>query len=116
MATASKGQWILAFQSLDGPDHDEVVNQIVRAAETLGFLPSYHPGVPEDVDMEKKESGYGVMEDTKCRYRVRTTSTKSRVSIPIFVSPQGTQKIAPLPQVVEKDGWLVTENYCFQIT
>ncbi|KAK8706411.1 hypothetical protein V6N13_049978 [Hibiscus sabdariffa] len=37
-------------------------------------------------------------------HRVRTTSTKSRVSIPIFVSPQATQKIAPFPQVVEKDG------------
>ena len=37
-------------------------------------------------------------------HRVRTTSTKSRVSIPIFTSPQPTEKIGPLPQVVEKDG------------
>ncbi|GMJ10007.1 Scopoletin 8- Hydroxylase [Hibiscus trionum] len=37
-------------------------------------------------------------------HRVRTTSTKSRVSVPIFVSPQATQMIAPFPQVVEKDG------------
>ncbi|EOY13737.1 hypothetical protein SCA6_018095 [Theobroma cacao] len=37
-------------------------------------------------------------------HRVRTTSTKSRVSIPIFTIPKPTEKIAPLPQVVEKDG------------
>ncbi|KAE8683720.1 2-oxoglutarate and Fe(II)-dependent oxygenase superfamily protein [Hibiscus syriacus] len=37
-------------------------------------------------------------------HRVRTTSTKSRVSIPIFTMPNATAKIAPLPQVVEKDG------------
>ncbi|OMP12010.1 Oxoglutarate/iron-dependent dioxygenase [Corchorus olitorius] len=37
-------------------------------------------------------------------HRVRTTSTKSRVSIPIFTTPKLTEKIAPLPQVVEKDG------------
>lgn len=37
-------------------------------------------------------------------HRVRTTSTKSRVSIPIFTSQQPTQKVAPLPEVVEIDG------------
>ncbi|KAF8390934.1 hypothetical protein HHK36_023234 [Tetracentron sinense] len=37
-------------------------------------------------------------------HRVRTTSTQSRVSIPIFVTPRQTDKIGPLPQVVEKDG------------
>ncbi|KAK5844221.1 scopoletin 8-hydroxylase-like [Gossypium arboreum] len=37
-------------------------------------------------------------------HRVRTTSTKSRVSVPIFTSPRPSEKIAPLPQVVEKDG------------
>ncbi|KAH1095934.1 hypothetical protein J1N35_012855 [Gossypium stocksii] len=37
-------------------------------------------------------------------HRVRTTSTKSRVSVPIFTSPGPSEKIAPLPQVVEKDG------------
>ena len=37
-------------------------------------------------------------------HRVGTTNTKSRVSIPIFTIPKPTEKIAPLPQVVEKDG------------
>ena len=37
-------------------------------------------------------------------HRVRTTNTKSRVSIPVFTIPKPTEKIAPLPQVVEKDG------------
>ncbi|KAK8633308.1 hypothetical protein V6N13_014154 [Hibiscus sabdariffa] len=37
-------------------------------------------------------------------HRVRTTSTKSRVSILIFTIPKPTEKIAPLPQLVEKDG------------
>ncbi|XWS10765.1 hypothetical protein CRYUN_Cryun38cG0025900 [Craigia yunnanensis] len=37
-------------------------------------------------------------------HRVGTTSTKSRVSIPIFTIPKPTEKIAPLPQLVEKDG------------
>ncbi|KAH7528150.1 scopoletin 8-hydroxylase [Ziziphus jujuba] len=37
-------------------------------------------------------------------HRVRTTSTKSRVSIPIFTIPKPTEKIGPLPQVVERNG------------
>ncbi|KAF3438268.1 hypothetical protein FNV43_RR21029 [Rhamnella rubrinervis] len=37
-------------------------------------------------------------------HRVRTTSTKSRVSIPIFTIPKPTEKIGPLLQVVERDG------------
>ncbi|XVF79351.1 hypothetical protein PTKIN_Ptkin14bG0214800 [Pterospermum kingtungense] len=37
-------------------------------------------------------------------HRARTTSTKSRVSIPIFTIPKPTEKIAPLPQLAEKDG------------
>ncbi|KAE8703367.1 2-oxoglutarate and Fe(II)-dependent oxygenase superfamily protein [Hibiscus syriacus] len=80
--------------------------------------------VPENVDMEKKGEwveippipgalviNVGDMLQIwsngrykSAEHRVRTTSTKSRVSIPIFASPEATQKIAPLPQVVKKDG------------
>ncbi|PON77163.1 Oxoglutarate/iron-dependent dioxygenase [Parasponia andersonii] len=37
-------------------------------------------------------------------HRVRTTSTQSRVSVPIFTISKPKQMIGPLPQVVEKDG------------
>ncbi|XP_050205356.1 scopoletin 8-hydroxylase-like [Mercurialis annua] len=37
-------------------------------------------------------------------HRVRTTSTKSRVSIPIFTIPKGLEKIGPLDEVVKNDG------------
>ncbi|KAL9412481.1 hypothetical protein AB3S75_045997 [Citrus x aurantiifolia] len=37
-------------------------------------------------------------------HRVRTTSSKSRVSIPIFTMPKPTVKIGPLQQLVEKEG------------
>ncbi|KAL5811438.1 hypothetical protein ACOSQ3_028176 [Xanthoceras sorbifolium] len=37
-------------------------------------------------------------------HRAATTSTKSRVSIPIFTMPNPTEKIEPLPQLVERDG------------
>ncbi|XP_031275114.1 scopoletin 8-hydroxylase [Pistacia vera] len=37
-------------------------------------------------------------------HRVRTTSTNSRVSIPIFTMPRPTEKIGPLPQLVEREG------------
>ncbi|KAL5813227.1 hypothetical protein ACOSQ3_028177 [Xanthoceras sorbifolium] len=37
-------------------------------------------------------------------HRVRTTSTKSRVSIPLFTMPKPTEKIEPLPQLAERDG------------
>ncbi|OVA04861.1 Oxoglutarate/iron-dependent dioxygenase [Macleaya cordata] len=37
-------------------------------------------------------------------HRVRTTSTQSRVSIPLFVAPRPGDKIGPLPQVVENGG------------
>ncbi|CDP17396.1 unnamed protein product [Coffea canephora] len=37
-------------------------------------------------------------------HRVRTTNKQSRVSIPIFTVPRPTEKIGPLPQLVERDG------------
>ncbi|KAF2317666.1 hypothetical protein GH714_039504 [Hevea brasiliensis] len=37
-------------------------------------------------------------------HRVRTTSEQPRVSIPIFTIPKPTEKIGPLPQLVERDG------------
>ncbi|CAK7355476.1 unnamed protein product [Dovyalis caffra] len=47
-------------------------------------------------------------------HRVRTTSTKSRVSIPIFTIPKPTEKIGPLPQVVEGDGVARYREFVFQ--
>ncbi|XP_059669286.1 scopoletin 8-hydroxylase-like [Cornus florida] len=37
-------------------------------------------------------------------HRVRTTSAESRVSIPLFTIPRPTEKVGPLPEVVERDG------------
>ncbi|KAF5202608.1 2-oxoglutarate (2OG) and Fe(II)-dependent oxygenase superfamily protein [Thalictrum thalictroides] len=37
-------------------------------------------------------------------HRVRTTSTRSRVSVPFFLNPGPKVILRPLPQVVEKDG------------
>ncbi|XP_027923743.1 scopoletin 8-hydroxylase [Vigna unguiculata] len=37
-------------------------------------------------------------------HRVRTTSSQSRVSVPVFTMPIATERIGPLPEVVEKDG------------
>ncbi|KAL5554313.1 hypothetical protein UlMin_041714 [Ulmus minor] len=47
-------------------------------------------------------------------HRVRTTSDQSRVSIPMFTIPKPTQKIGPLPQVVEKDGVAHYKEMAFQ--
>ncbi|GAU49603.1 hypothetical protein TSUD_407680 [Trifolium subterraneum] len=37
-------------------------------------------------------------------HRVMTTSTQSRVSIPLFTHPIPTERIGPLPELVKKDG------------
>ncbi|KAK4358969.1 hypothetical protein RND71_021198 [Anisodus tanguticus] len=37
-------------------------------------------------------------------HRVRTTSSESRVSVPLFATPTPSEKIGPLPQLVESDG------------
>ncbi|GLT81103.1 hypothetical protein SLA2020_525070 [Shorea laevis] len=37
-------------------------------------------------------------------HRVRTTSASSRVSIPVFTMPKLSVKVAPLPEMIEKDG------------
>lgn len=47
-------------------------------------------------------------------HRVRTTSTQSRVSIPIFLTPRKTDKIGPLSQVVEKDGVAHYKDFLFE--
>ncbi|XP_048330197.2 scopoletin 8-hydroxylase [Ziziphus jujuba] len=46
-------------------------------------------------------------------HRVRTTSTKSRVSIPIFTVPKPDEKIGPLPQVVQRDGLARYREFVF---
>ncbi|PSS03172.1 Feruloyl CoA ortho-hydroxylase [Actinidia chinensis var. chinensis] len=46
-------------------------------------------------------------------HRVRTTSTQSRVSIPIFTIPQPTEKIGPLPELVERDGMARYREFIF---
>ncbi|KAM7489781.1 hypothetical protein LguiB_027265 [Lonicera macranthoides] len=46
-------------------------------------------------------------------HRVRTTSTESRVSIPIFTSPRPTEKISPLPELVERDGLARYREFAF---
>ncbi|KAK2368355.1 2-oxoglutarate (2OG) and Fe(II)-dependent oxygenase superfamily protein [Trifolium repens] len=38
-------------------------------------------------------------------HRVMTTSTQSRVSIPLFTHPIPTQRIGPFPELVKKDGF-----------
>ncbi|XVF18730.1 hypothetical protein REPUB_Repub11eG0048200 [Reevesia pubescens] len=46
-------------------------------------------------------------------HRVRSSGTKSRVSLPIFTIPKETEKIAPLPQLVEKDGIARYKEFVF---
>ncbi|CAI9106607.1 OLC1v1005801C1 [Oldenlandia corymbosa var. corymbosa] len=47
-------------------------------------------------------------------HRVRTTSKQSRVSVPIFTIPKPTEKIGPLPQLVERDGMAHYKEVVFQ--
>ncbi|KAI4323186.1 hypothetical protein L6164_022813 [Bauhinia variegata] len=47
-------------------------------------------------------------------HRVRTTSTQSRVSVPVFTVPKPTEKIGPLPEVVKKDGAARYREVVFQ--
>ncbi|KAA8527171.1 hypothetical protein F0562_008600 [Nyssa sinensis] len=47
-------------------------------------------------------------------HRVRTTSTQSRVSIPIFTIPLPTEKIGPLPQLLEIDGVAHYRQFLFE--
>ncbi|KAK8706410.1 hypothetical protein V6N13_049977 [Hibiscus sabdariffa] len=79
--------------------HSDMGTLTILLQDGIGGL---YVKVPEEADMENK--GEWVEIPPIPEHRVRTTSTKSRVSIPIFVSPQATQRIAPFPQVVEKDG------------
>ncbi|KAK3218405.1 hypothetical protein Dsin_012375 [Dipteronia sinensis] len=37
-------------------------------------------------------------------HRVRTTNTQSRVSVPVFTMPKPSEKIGPLPELVEREG------------
>ncbi|KAK4375046.1 hypothetical protein RND71_005723 [Anisodus tanguticus] len=37
-------------------------------------------------------------------HRVLTTSSESRISVPLFATPKPSEKIGPLPQLVESDG------------
>lgn len=45
---------------------------------------------------------------------MRTSSNESRVSIPVFTTPKLTEKIGPLPQVVEIDGVARYREVVFQ--
>ncbi|KAK5844220.1 scopoletin 8-hydroxylase-like [Gossypium arboreum] len=110
--------------------HSDMGTLTILLQDGIGGL---YVKVPEDVDMEKKGAwveippipgalviNVGDMlqiwsngKYKSAEHRVRTTSTKSRVSIPIFTCPQSTQKIAPLPQVVKKDGIARYKEFIF---
>ncbi|MBA0822771.1 hypothetical protein Goarm_019551 [Gossypium armourianum] len=110
--------------------HSDMGTLTILLQDGIGGL---YVKVPEDIDMEKKGEwveippipgalviNIGDMLQIwsngrykSAEHRVRTTSTKSRVSIPIFTSPQATQKVAPLPQVVEKDGMAHYREFLF---
>ncbi|KAF3593983.1 hypothetical protein DY000_02025499 [Brassica cretica] len=47
-------------------------------------------------------------------HRVRTTNIGSRVSVPIFTAPNLSEKIGPLPEVVERDGVARYKEVLFQ--
>ncbi|KAL0691243.1 hypothetical protein Bca4012_090922 [Brassica carinata] len=47
-------------------------------------------------------------------HRVRTTNIGSRVSVPIFTAPNPSEKIGPLPEVVERDGVARYKEVLFQ--
>ncbi|XP_021891510.1 feruloyl CoA ortho-hydroxylase 1 isoform X1 [Carica papaya] len=47
-------------------------------------------------------------------HRVRTTSSQARVSVPIFIIPKSTEKIAPLPEAVERDGVAYYREFLYQ--
>ncbi|XWS27474.1 hypothetical protein CRYUN_Cryun26dG0118300 [Craigia yunnanensis] len=46
------------FSRLNGPDHDEVVKEIVTAAETLGFFQLVNHGVPVDLLESLKDAAH----------------------------------------------------------
>ncbi|XVE52904.1 hypothetical protein DITRI_Ditri02bG0161600 [Diplodiscus trichospermus] len=110
--------------------HSDMGTLTILLQDGIGGL---YVKVPEDVDMEKKGEwveippvpgalviNIGDMLQIlsngrykSAEHRVCTTSTKSRVSIPIFTSPPATQKIAPLPHLVEKDGVALYREFVF---
>ncbi|CAN8259561.1 unnamed protein product [Cochlearia groenlandica] len=47
-------------------------------------------------------------------HRVRTTSVRSRVSVPVFTSPDPSVKVAPLPELVKRDGLARYKEFLFQ--
>ncbi|KAH7557801.1 hypothetical protein JRO89_XS11G0222600 [Xanthoceras sorbifolium] len=50
---------------------------------------------------------YNILSNGKYKsdeHRVRTTDTKSKVSVPVFIMPKLTEKFGPLPELVEQDG------------
>ncbi|CAI9108410.1 OLC1v1007992C2 [Oldenlandia corymbosa var. corymbosa] len=47
-------------------------------------------------------------------HKVGTTSQQSRVSVPIFVTPRLSEKIGPLPQLVERDGGTIYREVVFK--
>ncbi|XVE52902.1 hypothetical protein DITRI_Ditri02bG0161400 [Diplodiscus trichospermus] len=110
--------------------HSDMDTLTILLQDGIGGL---YVKVPEDVDMEKKGEwveippvpgawviNIGDMLQIlsngryeSAEHRVCTTSTKSRVAIPIFTSPPATQKIAPLPHLVEKDGVALYREFVF---
>ncbi|XWS10264.1 hypothetical protein CRYUN_Cryun39dG0060600 [Craigia yunnanensis] len=76
---ASKhGQSPIDLSRLDGPDHDEVAKEIVRATETLGFLQVVNHGVPVDLLESLKDTAHNFFSlptERKAIYRTEVSPT-----------------------------------------
>ena len=72
------GQPPIDLSRLDGPDHDEVAKEIVRAAETLGFFQVVNHGVPVDLLESLKDTAHNFFSlppERKAVYRTEVSPT-----------------------------------------